>query len=242
MMTDSRSLLPVKFRSHQLSVSDKPFFPRIIAHHGENPDLFQSAGMNVVWLQDYMNTGLTSAIRNKGLWVTAPPPYAKGLDGEPLDSEDADLLPFQANTSPVLFWMLGARMNPNGRPRLTSWTNQTRNADRRFKRPISADVIENERICSRHVDLLGISRHVLNTNCSPGDYRDWMIERRDQAWPDTFCWTWIQTEPAPMLADLARHLESPPMLEPEQIRMQVYAALPRRWLPRPGLLDDHTAR
>ncbi len=224
--TEPRSNLPVRFQMHRLNVEGKPFFPRIVAGHGERPDVFADAGINVVWLQDYENTSTTAALRNKGLWVTAPPPYAKGSDGEPLDSENADLMPFQANTSPVLFWMLGARMTPDGRPRLTSWTNQIRNADRRFnKRPIAADVIENERLCSRHVDLLGISRHVVNTGCTFADYRDWMIERRDQAWPDTFCWTWIQTEPAPAFMDLARQSASPPMLEPEQIRMQVYAAL-----------------
>ena len=162
---------------------------------------------------------------DKVCWLTSAPPYAKGMDGEPLDSDDASLLPFQANTSSVLFWMLGARMSPDARPRLTSWTNQIRNADRGFKRPIAADVSENERLCSRHVELLGISRHVIHTNCSLPDYRDWMIQRRDQALPDTFCWTWIQTEPVPSLSDLARRIDSQPMLEPEQIRLQVYAAL-----------------
>lgn len=223
---DARSNLPVQFRLHRLQVEGKPFFPRIITYHHERPDVLQEAGINVAWVEDYENTSVTSPLRRQGLWVTSAPPYAKGIEGEPLDSDDASLLPFQSNTAPVLFWMLGARLSPEARPRLTSWANQIRNADRRFnKRPIAADVVENERLCSRHVDLLGISRHVIHTNCSLSDYRDWIIQRRDQALPDTFCWTWIQTEPVPSLLDLTRRAESPPMLEPEQIRLQVYAAL-----------------
>jgi len=217
---------PVKFSLHRLQVGEKPFFPRIIKSHQERPELLASAGMNVVWVADYDNPAVTGPLRRQGLWITSVPPYAKGLDGEPLDSDDASLLPFQSNTSPVLFWMLGDRLKPDGRPRIASWANQIRNADRQFnKRPIAADVIENERFCSRHVDLLGISRHMVNTGCSFVDYRDWLIQRRSQARPDTFCWTWIQTEVASALTEMSQGLEAPPMLEPEQIRLQVYAAL-----------------
>ena len=52
-----------------------------------------------------------------------------------------------------------------------------------------------------------------------------MIQRREQAWPDTFCWTWVQTEPVPPMMDLSRGLDWRPMLEPEQLRLQVFAAL-----------------
>lgn len=223
---DIRNAPKIEFRGHRLFVDEKSMFPRIVIDHGERPQVFASAGMNVVWVKNFENSAATEALRAAGLMVTATPPFAKGAEGEPLDSADASLLPFQSNTSSVLFWMLGSRMTPEGRPRMDSWTNQVRNADRQFvKRPIAADVIENERLCSRLVDLLGISRHVINSSCSLVDYRDWLIQRRDQAWPDTFCWTWIQTEPAPLLTEMAHSLDSPPMLEPEQIRLQVYAAL-----------------
>ena len=222
---DHRKAPSVRFSLHRLQVESQPFFPRIITHQQERPDVLASAGLNVVWVPDYENTSVTGPIRRQGLWITSAPPYAKGADGEPLESEDASLLPFGSNTSPVLFWMLGARMTLNGHPRLSSWTNQIREADRLNKRPIAADVIENERLASRHVDMLGISRHVIHSHCSLADYRDWMIQRREQSWPDTFCWTWIQTEPVSSMADLARGIESRPQLEPEQLRLQVYAAL-----------------
>lgn len=222
---DVRKRNPIRFSLHRLQVEGRPFFPRVITYQQEKPEVLASAGINVAWVPDYENTSVTAPLRRQGLWVTSAPPYAKGADGEPLDSDDASLMPFNSSTSSVLFWMLGARMTLDGHPRLTSWTNQIRDADRIIKRPIAADVIENERQASRHVDMLGISRHVIHTNCSLADYRDWMIQRRDQAWPDTFCWTWIQTEPVPAMMDLSRGHDFRPMLEPEQIRMQVYAAL-----------------
>ena len=223
--TEAPKKIPVRFNLHRLQVNGRPFFPRIITYQNERPEVLASAGINVAWVPDYKNTSVTSPLRRQGIWVTSAPPYAKGADGEPLDSDDASLRSFDASTSAVLFWMLGTRMTLNGHPRLTSWTNQIRDADRAVKRPIAADVIENERQASRHVDMLGISRHVIHGNCSIADYRDWMIQRREQAWPDTFCWTWIQTEPVTTLTDLSRNLEMRPMLEPEQIRQQVYAAL-----------------
>ncbi|WP_397569749.1 DUF4398 domain-containing protein [Schlesneria sp. T3-172] len=217
--------IPVQFRLHRLSVEDRPFFPRMITYQNERPEVLADAGANVVWVPDFEDSVVTGQLRRQGLWVTAAPPYAKGADGEALDSEDASLLPFGTNTSSVLFWMLGARMKLDGPPKLTSWTNQIRDADRGVRRPIAADVIENERLVSRHVDMLGVSRHVIHSICSLADYRDWMIQRREQAWPDSFCFTWIQTEPAPQVSDLARGVRTRPMLEPEQIRLQVYAAL-----------------
>lgn len=217
--------LNVEFLSHRLYVNKKTMFPKIIRDNGEKPRVFAEAGCNVVWVKDYENALAINAVRGQGLMATATPPYARGVDGEPLDSDDANLLPFESNTAGVAFWMLPPRMSSDSKPNAVSWSHQVRNADRRFnKRPIAVDVIEDERRTSREVDLLGISRHVINSSSSIADYRDWMIQRRDQAWPDTFCWTWIQTEPAPLYMELARHTDAPPMLEPEQIRLQVYAA------------------
>ena len=216
----------VEFLMHRLWVDQKPMFPRIVPDNGERPLAIASSGANVVWIKNIENTRAIESMRKEGLMVTATPPFAKGSEGEPLDAEDANLLPFQESTKDILFFMLGARMTPDGRPRLTSWTNQIRNADRRFgKRPIAADVSENERLCSRHLDMMGVSRHVIHSECSLSEYRDWIIQRRDRAWPDSFCFTWIQTEPAPQYTSLSTSSENHPMLEPEQIRLQVYAAL-----------------
>lgn len=219
------STVPVEFRLHRLRVEDKPFFPRISAYRDERPEALAAANLNVAWVSDVEATAITTPLRRQGLWLTAIPPFAKDATGEPLDSEDASLLPFAPNSSSVLFWMMGARLTASGRPRLQSWANQVRDADRAFKRPLAADVADDERLCSRHIDLLGISRHVINSEVTLLDYRESLIQKRDRAWPDTLCWTWIQTEPSPELMELAPLAGTTPLLEPEQIRAQVYAAL-----------------
>lgn len=217
--------VPVEFRLHRLRVDGKPFLPRISSYRDERPEVLAAAGFNVAWVSDAEATTTTGPLRRQGLWVTAIPPFAKDAGGEPLDSDDASLLPFSQTSSPVLFWMMGARMTAGGRPRLQSWTNQVRDADRAFKRPLAADVAEDEKLCSRHLDLLGISRHVLNSETTLLDFRESLEQKRDRAWPGTFCWTWIQTEPSPELMDLTAQAGTEPLLEPEQLRAQVYAAL-----------------
>ena len=223
--SERTNTVPVEFRLHRLRVEDQPFFPRISAYHGERPEALAAAGFNVAWVSDAEATAITTPLRRQGLWLTATPPFAKDASGEPLDSEDASLLPFAPNSSSVLFWMMGARLTASGRPRLQSWTNQVRDADRAFKRPLAADVADDEKLCSRHLDLLGISRHVMNSEVTLLDYRESLVQKRDRAWPGTLCWTWIQTEPSPELMDLAPSAGTTPLLEPEQIRAQVYAAL-----------------
>ncbi len=217
--------VPVEFRLHKLRVDGKAFLPRIIPHRQERPEVLADAGFNTVWVADVETISNTSLFRDRGIWLTSTPPFAKGADGEPLDSDDASLLPFSASSSSVLFWMLGARLTAESRPRLPSWTNQVRDADRASRRPLAADVADDERVASRHLDLVGLSRHVLNSGLTLVDYRDEIIRRRDRAWPGTFCFSWIQTEPSPELLELKQVSDETPIIEPEQLRLQVYAAL-----------------
>ena len=217
--------VPVEFRLHRLRVEGRPFLPRMARYQAERPDILAAAGFNVAWVPDAEETSVTMPLRRQGLWITATPPFAKDSAGEPLESEDASLLPFNSQSASVLFWMMGARLTANDRPRLQSWTNQVRDADRAFKRPLAADVADDERLCSRHLDLLGISRHTMNSETSLLDYRESLAQKRDRAWPGALCWTWIQTEPTAELMSLASLAGTTPQLEPEQIRAQVYAAL-----------------
>jgi hypothetical protein len=217
--------IAVDFNLHKLRVDGKPFFPRMVPYRQEHADAISGAGFNTIWVPDASTINNTGQFRSRGIWLTSTPPFAKGATGEPLDSDDASLMPFTPASSSILFWTLGIRMNSDARPRLPSWSNQVRDADRSFKRPIAADIADDERVASRHLDFVGLSRHVLNSGVSLADYRDELIRRRDRAWPGSFCFTWIQTEPAAELLDLAPSADETPMLEPEQVRMQVYAAL-----------------
>lgn len=210
---------PAQLRLDRLEVESKPFFSRIAVYHGEPLKDLAAAGFNVVLIPDYKDQALLRSIREAGLWATAIPPTAEGTDG------DAGLLPFSAESRSIAFWMLGTRLSPLSQNRLVKWVDQIQEADQKFRRPIAADVSGDESLFSRELDLIGISRHTMGSSLTLRDYRDWMYARRASARPGSLCWTWIQVTPAPAVATLWEQHQIPVQLEPEQIRLQVYAAL-----------------
>jgi hypothetical protein len=74
--------------------------------------------------------------------------------------------------------------------------------------------------------MLGTSRHVFGTSFTLKDYRNWLMERSRLANPGTYLFTWIQTEAVPTMNDWRTEFRvSPAVLEPEQIRLQLYSAI-----------------
>lgn len=210
----------------RLLVEGRPFFPLMAADHGEQIETLEQAGLNVVWLPDFRDADRLAALRRHGLWATAVPPQAVGTQDRVLDAARATMLPFGDETAPILFWNLGTRIPAEARGTSVDWMDQIRRADRRFERPILADVVGLERMFSRHLELLGTSRHVLHTTLSLKSYRDWLIERHRLARPGTFNWTWIQTEPASGRIERREAAGATPIVvEPEQLRLQLFAAL-----------------
>ena len=216
---------PVEFRLDQLLVRGRPWFPRLAAWHKEDPAALKQAGMNLVWVPDFQDDRVLREVRSQGMWAMATPPRARRSDGRILQASAAGLTPLGDETSSILFWYEGTRIPPGAQHELVAWNRQIRSADR-FRRPLMADVSGLERVYSRHIAMLGVSRHSLHTSFSIRDYRDWLIQRRRMARPGTFTWTWIQTEPASATAGQRETAHKiPVVVEPEQIRLQVYAAL-----------------
>ncbi len=220
---------PVEFRLNQLSVEGEPFFPIIAPYHGdagESTADFQNAGINVAWIMDWRDDALLAALQAAGLWATATPPRATGEQGEVLNVREAGLPPFAEATRPILFWNLGPRIPAYTLDELIGWVEQLRAADLKFDRPTLADVTGGEYAFSSHVDLLAASRHITNTAITFDNYRDWLRSSRTEAFLNTFFWTWIQTEPTSQTIQArAAAGDLPVVLEPAQIRLQVYAAL-----------------
>lgn len=223
---DGFAASPVEFRLDRLQVQGRPFFPRMAAYHGESLNVLKESGLNVVWVSDYENESLLSALRQEGLWAAAIPPRAVSTSAKTLDARQVGLVPFSEKTAPILMWYLGTRISPDEKDDLSAWYEQIRNADLHYKRPVMADVTGGERVYSRKLEMLGVSRHVLGTSFSLQQYRDWLIQKRKLAQRGSFLWTWIQTEPVSSRAERrqAAH-KAPIVVEPEQIRLQVYAAL-----------------
>ncbi len=216
----------VEFRLDRLLVDGRPFFPKMTPYHNEDLDQLKSSGLNLIWVPDYRNGELLRNLRARGMWAMATPTRAVSQSGSVLDAKAASLVPFSKTTSPVLAWYLGTRIPSNSREELLAWINQIRSADRRFRRPLMADVTGAERVYSRHLQMTGIGRHTLNTTFSPKSYRDWLSDKRKLARPGSFTWTWVQTEAASANQQRRRLAKQTPIvIEPEQIRLQVYAAL-----------------
>ncbi len=217
----------VDFRLDRLLVKGRPFFPRIAAYHGEPIDSLKLAGLNVVWVQNYEDTETLEALREQGLWAMATPPRAVTATGKIIDPEDVSIIPFTQKTNPILLWNLGTRVPSEARDELLGWVKQIRSADRDIRRPVMVDILGGEEApVSRRVNMLGLSRHIDHTTFAPKTYRQWLGQKMKLARPGTFTWTWIQTEPsASTLAQRNPADSSPVVIEPEQIRLQVYAAL-----------------
>lgn len=212
------------FEQHRLQFQGRPFFPRAMPYHGEKGAVLAKLGFNLVWVPNYRDQPLLQELQANGLRAMATPPRAQKADDTP--DSDVSLIPLGAETSPILIWYLGTRVPADAKGQLVSWAGQVRNADRIFKRPVMADVSAQEQTYSRHVDLLGSSRHTLHSGFNLKNYRNWLVERRQFAQPGSFLWTWIQTEPVSTLVQDRRAAGlSPIVVEPEQIRLLTYTAL-----------------
>ncbi|MFN0198392.1 MAG: hypothetical protein ACKVT0_16730, partial [Planctomycetaceae bacterium] len=216
----------VNLRLGQLQVDGNPFFPIIVPYHGEDPDRLREMGVNVVWIPDYQDRELLKRLRERGIWATAVPPQPGSDGGNRLAPRSASLVPFSRETEQIVFWMMGTKISAETDYDLKSWTEQIRAADRRFDRPLMADVQDSEYIHSRYISLLGSSRPTMHTAFSIHAYRRWLQESQLLAIPGSFVWTWINTEPSSALFPSTDPTNPhPAQLEPEQIRLQVFTAL-----------------
>lgn len=220
---------PVEFRLNRLTVEGSPFFPIMAPYHGEAGETVESiasTGINLAWIKDYRDDDLIAALKGTGIWSTATPPRVETEAGEVLDAQAVGMLPFGPETRSILFWNLGPRIPSYTLDQLIGWVSQIQASDVSFSRPTLADVTDGEYAFSNHVDLLGVSRHITNTSINYHQYRDWLKTRRSEAFLNTFFWTWVQTEAASLaMRTRAAAGNQPIVIEPEQIRLQVYAAL-----------------
>ncbi|MFK7819809.1 MAG: hypothetical protein AB8G99_13900, partial [Planctomycetaceae bacterium] len=197
-----------EMRLGQIQVDGRTFFPRMaIWHKGESVEVLKAAGINTVLIPDAANRELVHQLKSSGMHCIAVPPSPG--EGEPSFSKD------------VLFWYLGTRIPSGDQKRLVNWSKWLRTFDDQ-RRPIMADVTGSERMFSRHVGLLGLSRPVLGTSISLRDYRNTLQQRKMLAQPGMFTWTWIQAD-APTAH--AKRSGTPYVVEPEQLRLQTYAAI-----------------
>ncbi|QDU48706.1 hypothetical protein [Gimesia panareensis] len=215
----------VEFLLDRVQLQGKPMFPRMSRYHGENLAELKQEGLNVIWAPRFDDYQFLEQLRSQGLWAMATPPRPQDQHGDFLPSRDATLIPFDEQTAPIIFWNLGTQIPGNQWTEIRSRVGQIQSADQQFKRPIMADVQGKERQISREVSMTGSSPRILNSDISFLDYRDTLIGKTQIA-PGRFLWTWIQTEATPANSQWRETANKLPIvIEPEQIRLQAYAAL-----------------
>lgn len=201
---------------------DRPFFPVFTLYHGESLKEVESTGVNMLWIEDYADRAILEALDQIGIGAIAQPPQPT--------TEDAILhrqgIPtFESWTEPIWAWMFGFAIPEDDVRYLQGWSNQVRGADRKFRRPILADVVGQERSFHRQVDFLGSSRFAIHSDLPVADHVEILKRSRNAALPGKPMFTFVQTEALSTYSGKNREPGASPIVEPEQILHQGYAAL-----------------
>ena len=224
--TEDAAPWPGSFQLDRLQVNGRPFFPRLLAYHGERLEGLRDDGFNVIWIPEADDVPLQRALKQQGMFATAVPPQLRASTGRTLDNDAAGLLPIPREWDNILAWTLGVAMPTEAQRDVLQWISQVQSADRERHRPIMVDVTGGERIYSRYTSMLGTSRNVLNSATSFKSYRESLDQHRKLARPGTFLFTWLPTEPLPEVAHQRQMAgRIPIIIEPEQIRLEAYSAL-----------------
>ena len=219
--------IPVAFRLGRIFVDDRPFFPRIAPYHGEDIKQLRQAGFNLVWVPDTEDDAVLQQLKANQIWAMGTPSLdPRSIFHRSSTSPAGSRLPDLTQLDSILCWYLGTQIGREDHDSLLELKNATRAADRGVARPFAADVLDNDRVYSRHLDMVSSSRHMIGTDFSFRQFRDLITAKRKHVLPGKFMWTWIHTEPVPAQVEWREQLgREPSVIEPEQIRSQVYAAL-----------------
>lgn len=217
-----RTPSPLSIVDDRILKRGEPFFPVFTIYHGESLDALATTGINTLWIPDYTDRYLLSALESMDLGAIAQPPQPT-LEEAVL--RRTGIPTFPEWTAPVWAWMLGFDVPSNDLPYVSGWASQVRDADRGSPRPILVDVEGNERAFHRNAELLGSSDFSIQTSVSVQDHLRHLRRRRDVALPGKPMFTFVQTEASSALLDYFGPAGPMPVVEPEQILHQGYAAI-----------------
>lgn len=208
----------------RLLLEDRPFLPLFLPYHGEKVDDLAQIGVNVVWIKEHNDELLLRALEGAGLYAMAEPPEPPASRPAGGLANPAGLTPLAHGTERILFWNLGSRVEPGDMDRISAWEAAVREADQEWNRPLIANVMGSEREFHRRLDVVGSSRFPLHTSTSPRDYRLLLESKRKLLLPDKPCFTNLQIGPASATLETRPEAATTPVVEPEQIWWQAFAA------------------
>ncbi len=200
----------------------KPFFPVFTLYHGESLEEVLETGVNTLWITDYADQALLQALSDVDIGAIAQPPQ---LTPEEAVLNRKGLPAFPDWTEPIWAWMFGYGIPEDDIRYIESWVDHVRDADRQMRRPVLADVSGKERSFHRSVNFLGSSQFVINSDISMPRHSQQLKHRRNLALPGKPMFTFVQTEASPAFLNFRGEEERIPIVEPEQILQQAYAAI-----------------
>lgn len=217
-----RPTAKLTIENDRIRKNGEPFFPIITLYHSEPLDLIAQSGVNMLWIRNYDDRSLLSALQEMEIGAIASPPQPPPAEAI-LNRSAIPSMPEW--TSPIWAWMLGINLPASDRPFVTAWADQVRDADREIHRPIIADVAAEERDFHRKTDLISITRCQLNSSHSSLDHFEDLRGRRSFALPGKPPMTFVQTEASGALLNYFADQSRLPIIEPEQILHQGFEAI-----------------
>jgi len=209
----------------ELFVDGRPTFMRVILVHGESLDQLNMTGGNAVWRNEFRSDERAQEIHDDGFVILATPPYTE-FDPKDFRTPLAGLMPLHQTSALTDIFMLGTGVPPDKFPLCFGWASAVRSADRQRNRLLMAGMSAAEGLASRHIDMVGIDQRCLHQNVAIGQLRGRLLKRSGQSTKLTLPWCWVETEsPADLTRWRSRLGLDPLVVEPEQITMQVMAAL-----------------
>lgn len=221
--SDERTFAPLDVELGAIMLSGRPVVLRMIPDHQEHTEQLKELGVNAVWIADFGETERSRELWEQRYAVLATPPHPKFQPGD-FSTVLRSLPPLDQFCPHVSGWYYGTRVSPQDLPQLLAWSREVRSADRVYQRLQMADMTGSESAAAREIDLVGLGRHVVGREEGFGALRNLLLHRQKMAGQLSFPWTWIQTEPS-ALQQSWRGAGVQPLVEPEQVQHQVYAAL-----------------
>ena len=199
-----------------LLVRKKPFFPRIIQHHGEPFDFLDALGFNTIELRQTATDAQLEEAQRLGMWIVCPPPTSIGLTS----------ITFRYDR--VLAWSLGLNLTGRNLETIQQKIREIRQSDQREGRPVVANASSHWKAISQTTDILSIGLQPLGTSFIASRYSDWITERSQSIASSKPIWVDVQTQLSQTQLDQVSAISSqlpPTPIEPQQLKFLAYEAL-----------------
>jgi hypothetical protein len=212
----------------KVMLNGKPIIFRAIRYTDTPLNVIRETGLNAIMLDSAVTPAVLDEATRLGFWLI---PMLNGNDDATSMTTDRlrQVLGRFLDKDAVLAWYLAGGLRAEEIDTVAKLAQGIRAIDP--NRPQAADLLDDYRGYSRHIDLEGASRWPLFTTLELTSYRDWLNQRRLLGRGDGFFWTWLQTHMPEWYSTLvyerptAAGFDDPVGPQPEQIRLLTYIAL-----------------